>query len=477
MSGSFDEMLDGCDRFAGSFRDPSGYVFRREGRIFRAVDEPYRDLLGEMEEAGLLERLIQQNAVVRSRFVDDAELARTLAGENRPFTHFIEHDVLRRITFPYEWSVSMLADAGVCTIDLQLRLLESGYALKDATAYNIQFVHSRPVFIDLGSFERPSRLDIWFALGQFEQMFVYPLLLVRRCGWDLRSYFLPNLAGRSAEQVVRCFGRLGRLRPSLLMDVTLPAMLNRWSDRRGAASRELIEKKKTDPGAQKLNLQRLRRKILKLAAGYRPGGVWSGYTQTCTYDRSAEEHKKSLVGEFLRSTRPRTVLDLGCNTGDYSLLAAESGAAVVAADSDHDAVELLYRRVRESRASVTPMVVDACNPSPGIGYMNRERAPFTDRSAADCVFALALLHHLLVSGNLPPAAIRDLLHRLSKRDVVLEFVPRHDAMFERLMKFRVDLFGDLTLQQCREIFRERFQILNEKRIVDTDRTLLFLRKV
>ncbi len=463
-------------RVGGSFRDPSGYVFSREGRVFRAVDEECHKVIRGLTDDGLLARLTEKGMLVGSQMVEDASLRRDLAAECPGFEHFLEHDVLTSITYPYEWSVSMLADAAVLTLDLQLSLIEHGYSLKDATAYNVQFAGGSPLFIDLGSIERPKRMDVWFALGQFSRMFLFPLLLTRHHGWDLRSYFLGNLDGIDVERVAGSFGRLQRLRPRLLLDVTLPAWLNRWANRPGRARRELLEEPKEDSRPQALNLQRLRKKVRKLADGYKPHGVWSEYADDCHYQDKAQEAKMEAIGEFLRSTRPARVLDIGCNTGQYSRLAVECGAKVTSIDADHDAVELLYRRLRKKPAPIEPLVVDLCNPSPGIGYLNLERPSLLKRVDADCVLALALIHHLLVSGNLSLGQIRDLMFELTQRDLVLEFVPTDDPMFERLMKFRVRLHDDLTLDSCREAFLKRFELLDECPITDSKRTLLLLRK-
>ena len=463
-------------RVAGSFRDPSGYVFQRGGDILRAVDEPCHQVLQELVADGLFGQLVDDGLLVPTETVEDESLARDLAREHPGFVHFLKHQRLTDITYPYEWCVSMLADAAVCTLDLQMRLLGAGCSLKDATPYNVQFVRGRPTWIDVSSIERPKRLDLWFALGQFMQTFLYPLLLCRHRGWDLRSYFLASLGGRGIEEVAAGFGWLGRLRPGIFWDVTLPLWLHRWAEKGDRARRETLEKPKQDTTAQVFNLRRLRRKTRKLAARYRPRGVWSEYTDICNYDDRAEAAKKTLVEQFLRASRPRRVLDLGSNTGDYSRLAAECGAEVTAVDGDHDAVELLYRRLRAEPAAITPMVVDLCNPSPAIGYMNRERESFLDRAGADCVLALALIHHLLVSGNLSLEAIRDMLLALTRRDLVLEFIPTDDGMFRRLMKFRVDLFAGVTLDSCRSVFGQGFQILKEEPIPGSKRTLLFLRK-
>jgi hypothetical protein len=463
-------------RIAGSFRDPSGYVFARDGRIFRAIDEPCRQLLQDLDHSSLLPKLMAESMLVRTTFVADAALQAALSDEHPGFVHFVEHEVLKPITYPYEWSVSMLADAGAATVDLQLRLLEEGCSLKDGTAFNIQFVRGRPKFIDLTSLERPKRLDFWFAMGQFNQMFLFPLLLCRYGGWDLRSYFQANLGGRDVEQVAKGFGWLQKLRPRMLLDVTLPMLLTRWADKSAGSWRKTMETPRRSAAPQIANLRRLRTKINRLAAGYKPRGIWSDYTKICNYEEGAEQAKKALVKQFFLSTKPETVVDLGCNTGDYSRLAAECGAEVVAADADHDAVEVLYRRLREEPAAITPMVIDLCNPSPGLGLMNRERPPFFARIQGDCVLALALLHHLLVSGNLTLDAVCELLASLTRRDLVLEFIPTDDSMFERLLKFRVNLFEGLALQSVREAFSKRFQILKEEPIEGSKRTLLFLRK-
>ena len=464
-------------RIAGSYRDPSGYVFSRAGHIYRAIDDGCQQVLRGLADEGLLAKLVERGLLVQTDFVTEGGLLETLRNEHAGYQHFLEHEVLDTITYPYEWSVSMLADAGIHTLDLQMELLASGCSLKDASAYNVQFVRGRPKFIDVASIERPRRLDVWFALGQFTQMFLFPLLLCRYRGWDLRSYFLGQPGGRPVEEVARCFGPLGRLRPRLLMDLTLPLWLQRWADKGHRTQRETLDKSKPDSRPQVLNLKRLRRKLGKLAAGYRPGGTWAEYTPICSYDRAAEHAKQTFVQEFLESTQPRRVLDLGCNTGDYSRLAAERGADVLAVDADHDAVEILYRRLSENPAPIHPMVVDLANPSPGVGYLNRERAPFFERAGAECVLALALMHHLMISANLSLEAVRDLMAEMTDRDLVLEFVPPDDAMFRRLMKFRVDLFGGLTLDACRSVFLERFELLKEAPIPDSKRTLLFLRKV
>lgn len=468
-------------RITGSFRDPSGFVFQHQGRIFRALDSAATDLLRDLESQGHLARWSKEGLIVGTQFVADPSLLADLSAAHPGFTAFLEHDRIEPITYPYEWSLSMLADAGRLTLRLQGELLELGLALKDATAYNIQFVRGQPVFIDLTSIEKPARLDLWFALGQFNRMFLYPLLLTKHAGWDLRSYFLSNLDGRSTLEVGQAFPFHKRWSPSLLLDIGLPFALEKKVKAGKASAPQAPAAVNTDKpvgnsAVQQMTLRRLDKKITKLANSIAQTTVWGDYTQICSYDDAAEASKKALVREFIQQGKATEVLDIGCNTGDYSRIAADCGAAVLATDFDIGAVEQMYRRLKKEPASITPMVVDIANPSPGIGYMNAERPSFLERAQPDCVLALAVIHHLLVGANLPMSAIRDLFAALTQKYLVLEFVPTDDVMFRKLIAFRVNLFEHITLDHCIEVFNEQFTLVRQSPIENSPRTLLLFEK-
>lgn len=466
----------GSLRVEGSYRDPEGFVFFHNDRVFRAVSPRLANILERCQNHGLLQKLIARRWIVGTQIVTSPLLRAALAQEYPGWHHFLEHDRIPLVTYPYEWCVSMLADAALLTLDLQIELIEAGFSLKDASPFNVQFLGSRPTFIDLGSIEVPKRFDLWYALGQFQRMFLYPLLLVRHCGWDLRSYFVSNLNGRDPAFMVKALGQLGRWRPSVMLDVTLPWLLGKSAGRRPEPIPNPQSHLSLNRAPQLWNLRRLRRKIARLADDYRPRGVWVDYASNCTYDRSAEEAKRDFVRSTLQQAQPGWVLDLGCNTGEYSLLAGEIGSKVIAIDQDHDAIETLYRRIRGRDLPVWPLVIDITNPTPALGLRNRERSSFTERVHPDYVLALALLHHLLVSANLSLYQIAQLLYELSSEGAIVEFVPPTDPMFQHLLRFRSDSFDHITLDEFRRTFGTRFTIVREFPIPNSQRVLFWLRK-
>ena len=462
----------------GSYRDPDSFVFYEEGRVCRALSQDSRTVLNQAWQKGALRNLVDKGVIVGSRMLaeESDEYAR-LSSRFPGWRGFMVHDKIPMISYPYEWCFSMLADAAAIHLEIQQALLNQGFSLKDASAFNVQFTAAKPVFIDLGSVEIPARLDVWIAYSQFCRMFLFPLLLYMHRGLGFRETLIANIEGPSVEQVVKVFGRFRSMRPDMFLDVFLQHLFGARGKQQARALRAELQNKGGNSDVQKMNLGRLARKIEKLRSHHCTSGHWVGYATDNTYADTARVVKESFVREFLQTCKPDSVLDLGCNTGEYSIMCAQSGARVVAVDSDIDCVEMLYQRAKKEKLDILPLVMDLANPSPGLGFMNSERRSFLDRAPCDAVMALALVHHLLITARLPLSAICCLMASVAKRYLVIEFVEREDEMFQTLLALRKDLYGEITIEGFLAAFDKSFALVRRAAIPGTRRHLfLFERK-
>jgi SAM-dependent methyltransferase len=307
-------------------------------------------------------------------------------------------------------------------------------------------------------------------------MYLFPLLLKRFNNISSKGYFLNNVNGLTVEEVYHIFGPVTSLRPTLLMDVFLQYYFQKSASNRTGELRQKLKKEGATTTPQIINLKRMLRKIDKVSSAHKPIGHWIDYINKNTYSIDAEEEKVKYIKEFLKGLTPQTVLDLGCNTGRYSLLASESGADVIAVDSDHDSIDTLYRHAKKAQAKILPLWVDIANPSPALGFLNRERSSFMERVHAEAVFALALIHHLLITSRIPLDAIRDLFYDLTESYLVIEFIGRNDTMFQNLLALREDIYDDISPDIFISIFSQRFDLINHKQISNTERSLYTFRK-
>ena len=461
----------------GSFRDPSGYVFFFQDSIYRTLDSASFSLVQQLEREGILGDLATQGYLIPTKVISQANpLYRTLKEHLPHEQHFLHHEKIPLISYPYEWSFSMLNDAAKLQLELQLTLLEKGYSLKDASAFNVQFVHCRPVFIDIPSIEKPRRKDVWIAYGQFCQMYLFPLLLKRYRHISTKGYFLNSINGLSVEEVYHIFGTWGSLKPALLIDVLLQYHFQKSSSHKTSALKQKLSQGESSTTSQVINLTRVLKKIEKISSERKPTGHWIDYINKSTYSIEAETEKVNYIKEFLKKHSPHTVLDLGCNTGRYSLLASEAGAKVIAIDSDHDSVDLLYQHAKREQASVLPLWVDIANPSPALGFRNQERKSFMERMKCDALLALALIHHLLITSRIPLEAICELFYDLTTSYVVVEFIEREDEMFQTLLALREDIYGHITRDLFLATFGKKFDLISQYNLSNTKRTLFTFKK-
>ncbi|HWC76858.1 MAG TPA: class I SAM-dependent methyltransferase, partial [Blastocatellia bacterium] len=394
----------------------------------------------------------------------------------------VEHERIPFQSFPYEWPPEMLHAAGCLTLDLAQVLLKEGLGLKDATPYNILFRGPTPVFVDVLSFEKRDPTDpIWLPYAQFVRTFLLPLLANRRFHLPLTQILLTRRDGLEPEDVYRLCGPLEKLRPPFLPLVSIPTWLGR---KQSQDDQSVYQKKRWDnPEKARFFLdslfKRLRRTLNRLEPRQTRNSAWSDYmTSNNNYTSEHFEAKQAFVESALQEVRPRRVLDVGCNTGHFSRIAARSGASVVAIDYDEAVAGEVWKLAVAEGLDILPLVVDLARPSPAIGWRNRECAGFLERAqhSFDAVLMLAVIHHLLVTERIPLDEIIDIAAELTTDLLVIEFVAPGDSMFKRLLRGREHLFVELTSEVFESECRRRFEIVRSQRLPGTERTLYLMRR-
>ena len=451
-------------RTPGSFRDPSGFVFERDGGIYRQVNQAYRLDYDRKVESGLARSLIDEGLLIPHREVDERPV------DARSAYKVLRADRVPFISYPYEWCFGQLKAAALLTLGLQRRSLAHGMSLKDASAFNVQFVGGRAIFIDTLSFETYREGEPWVAYRQFCQHFLAPLALMSRVNPQLNQLFRPSLDGVPLDLAARLLPLRAWLDPRLLIHIHLHARAQRaYGDEAGKVARRPFPKRA---------LLGLIDSLESAVESFRwePSGTeWADYYDATNYTDASAEAKARLVAGFLDAANPTTVWDLGANTGRYSQLAADRGAATVAFDVDPACVERNYRGVvARGEANLLPLRLDLMNPSPSLGWDHRERLSLEDRGPCDLAMALALVHHLAIANNVPLGRIAAFFRRIT-RALIVEFVPKSDSQVRRLLAGRPDIFDDYTLEGFESAFVEHFAIERSERLVDGDRTLYLMR--
>ncbi|MGH8542923.1 MAG: SAM-dependent methyltransferase [Gammaproteobacteria bacterium] len=454
------------DRIPASFRDPSGFLFRHQGRLLRQVNFAYREHYDLLMKSGLYDELAAAGLLISHR-----ESPKDLAGISDAY-RILEPQQVTYVSYPYEWCFSQLKDAALTTLAIQRRALERGMTLKDASAYNIQFHEGRPILIDTLSFERYGKGKPWVAYRQFCQHFLAPLAMMSWIDIRLSQLLERFLDGIPLDLASGMLPRRSWVRPSLTLHIHLHARSIR---RHADAPRARLRRKVSALGLEGL-IDNLEVAVDRL--DWRPEGTeWANYEKQHAYSEAARAEKEHIVLEHLREISPVTVWDLGCNIGFFSGLAARSGCHVLAVDGDPGVVEMQYRRLKtQEEHRILPLWVDLANPSPRLGWAHEERDSLADRGPADLILALALIHHLAFSTNASLDMIAEFFSGLG-RDLVIEFVPKSDPQVQRLLVSRVDIFRDYSEDVFERAFSRYFSILASQQIGDSGRRIYRMARI
>lgn len=450
-----------------SFRDPSGFIFWHNGTVYRQINQRYAADFSQLHASGLYDNLVKRGLLLAHTEVDlpppDPQQAHRI----------IQPQQLLFFSYPYEWCFSQLQDAAFATLRIQKLALQARMSLKDASAYNIQFVHGRPTLIDTLSFERYVEGQPWVAYRQFCQHFLAPLALMAGRDVRLGQLLRVHLDGVPLDLASTLLPWRTRFSFGLLSHIHSHARAQqKYAD---AAVSPPASGRQLGRTALLGIIDSLESTVKKLR--WQPKGTeWVGYYAATNYTDAATAEKLALVGRLIAQVAPQTVWDLGANTGRYSRLASAAGAETVAFDIDPAAVEVNYRQVKAAgETNLLPLVLDLTNPSPALGWGNAERPSLLGRAHADLVLALALIHHLAIGNNVPLPLAADFFARLAP-NLIIEFVPKSDSQVQRLLATREDIFDRYSQADFEAAFGRAFTITAKYPIAESDRVLYLMQR-
>jgi hypothetical protein len=451
-------------QLSASFRDPSGFLFRQNGVLYRQVNRCYAEEYDALVSSGLFEELCAQELLIPHRPVDVPSPVPEQAYA------IIQPDQLPFVSYPYEWCYSQLKDAAQTTLTIMLQALDHGFILKDASAYNIQFRDGRPLLIDTLSFERYREGEAWVAYRQFCQHFLAPLALMTLVDVRLGQLSRLYIDGVPLDLTSKLLPFRSRLRFSLLTHIHLHAKSQqRFADQ----AVDLSQTRRLTAFSLRALIDNLQAAVASL--NWAPGDTnWAGYYSFTNYDQAAFAHKRDTVSRLLDQAAPTTLWDLGANTALFSQVASDKGIETIAFDIDSSAVEAAYRHVRRDKLHhLLPLLSDLTNPSPAQGWAHEERESLAQRGPADAVMALALVHHLAIGNNVPLPRIAAYFARLGRR-LIIEFVPKSDSQVAKLLATRQDIFADYDQEGFEAAFAREYAIVDKVPIRDSQRTIYLM---
>lgn len=442
-----------------SFRDPAGFVFRRNGLLYRQVNLIYQNQYDFFISSGLYNSLMMQGKIVsheetNENLTSTKEFYLTLKPELIPF-----------ISYPYEWCFSQLKEAALFTLDLQLKALEHGMSLKDATPYNIQFLKGYPILIDSLSFEIYKEAQPWVAYRQFCEMFLYPLMLEHYCKIEaiplLKHFFHGIPASYTAALLPwKSTWNLG-VRLHVMLQAKYKAVETQTSSTDISFNRQKM-----------LHLvQHLRSVVHGLTASYPEKSIWNNYYVSTILGEDYLAAKKAIIESWIRERQWNQVIDLGANDGYFSRLLSPHANFVVATDFDAPCIERMFHSIRKEKLpNILPMVQDLSNPSPALGFANKERLSFVQRSEEGLVMALAVIHHLCITGSVSFEQLAAFFYDLGK-ELIVEFVPIEDEKVQLLLRSQSKVFDHYTQENFEAALSAFFTLKSKRKIEHSSRWL------
>jgi 2-polyprenyl-3-methyl-5-hydroxy-6-metoxy-1,4-benzoquinol methylase len=449
-----------------SFKDPSGFVFRSGDTYFRQVNQSYAGDYDLLMTSGLYKTLTDKKLLV-----PHTEYPENITGSSDWYKTLLPEQ-LSFISYPYEWSFDELKDAALLSLRVMKIAVNHGMILKDATSFNIQFYQGRPVFIDTLSFEKYDPSTPWIAYRQFCECFLFPLLIEHYRQIDTQKLLSVYLEGIPAQTTAKLLPRKSKFKLNIWLHVFLQSKVS--------ANNNANKPKRTISfSREKLSrlLDSLESTIKPLRINTSVQTTWNNYYDETILSKDYLDAKEKIFRDFISDINQGRVMDVGCNDGYFSKILAEKNTNVIAVDFDSQCINRLYVSAKSHAiTSILPFCIDLTNPSPAVGFNHAERQSFAQRAKAELVTALALIHHLVLSKNVPLQEVAAMLAGLTNKWLVIEFVPLQDEKSKQLIASKTNYHRPYDPEAFEKHFSPYFEIERKQVIPTTDRILYRLKK-
>ncbi|SEA23079.1 hypothetical protein SAMN04487990_108150 [Bizionia paragorgiae] len=451
---------------SSSFRDPSGYVFTDNGVIKRVINPIYFEHYYRLKSSGFFNTLFKNELLVKHEELSASDDEIIIQPEFIPF-----------ITYPYEWCFNQYKEAALLTLKLQKFCLENGFSLKDASAFNIVFHNGKAIFIDTLSFEFYQENTPWRAYKQFITHFLGPLVLAHFHGSEMLKLSSNFIDGIPVKTIASLLPFKTKLNPFLYSNIHLLAKFEEKhsTDYKGETKVASLSKK-----GQLNIIESLYSYIKKLEL--KEASEWGKYYEKTNYSDTAFQLKSAIINKWINTLNTKTVIDVGGNDGTFVRRITAPLQQALVCDIDNNAVDYNYKQIKQNKERfITPFVLDVLNPSATIGFNNQERQSFIERVSAfhpDVTLALAVIHHMSLSGNVPFSASAKFFRAFSNY-LIIEFPKREDSWVQRLLKSKgefesyFDFYNQVNFESAFSLYFE----LIEKQSIEKSERVMYLFKV
>ncbi|MCX6299879.1 MAG: hypothetical protein NTY72_12400 [Bacteroidetes bacterium] len=450
-----------------SYRDYAARVVKKEDGFYRYIFLEYKAEYEHLMQSGLYEELIQKELLIEHKEIqieiDDPKVYKLLYPTQIAFQ-----------SYPFEWSYKQWIKAILAYLKINHIALKYGMILKDATPYNIYLTEGKAVMFDTSSFMFFKKNDNWIAYRQFCETFLSPIVLMHYNGAEWSKLTIAELRGLHLNFVSKQLPLKSWFNLTTLINIHLHS---RYYGKINTTKNELKKNKGFTVEKLKSLHQMIFKTITNWVEPYLYANKWADYYENDIESEEYLEDKETTIRKWLETTKPKSVIDLGANTGKFSFIAAEYAELVIALEADDNCVDKIEKCIVENKINnIVAIIGNLTEPSPTLGLLNNETESIYFRANSEMALALAITHHLYITNKMCFDQIAAILNKFCSKYLIVEFIEIDDKRVQKLLENNHTNQKDYTESNFIKSFGSYFKILEIKKIHNSNRSIILMEK-